>query len=103
MKTDFFNTTNEQGKTLKVYRQKASSQDSDVLKLFKALKVSTLLTPEMVLKLLQKSQPKKYVNCPVTSIRRSFSNLSSEGLIEQSGHMVKGDYGRRVHCYQLSQ
>ena len=99
----FYNTTSETGDTLKDYKEKARSQDMDVLKTFKTLDSSTLLTPELVLKLLQQSQPKRYANCPCTSIRRSFSNLSNEGLITRSGHMVKGNYGRRVNCYKVSQ
>lgn len=95
----YFNTTNLKGEELKTSESKALSQDEEVLRLFKTFDALTL-TPERLHKHLQITNP-KYANTPLTSLRRSFSNLKNRGLIEKTETMVKGNYGKPVNTWKL--
>lgn len=85
----YYNTTQESGKELKTYREKAKTQDQRVLQLFnKGSKLSaSLLHPAF--------------NCPITSIRRSLNTLEKEGKIEKTGIKITGSYGRKENLYRL--
>lgn len=84
--------------------KKAKSQDEIILELFKTFE-NLGLTPERALrhlKIMEKLGENRWANTPVTSIRRSFSNLQKRGLIEKSETcLVKGDYGKRIHTWKL--
>lgn len=97
----FHNTTGTQASELDLRESKAQSQDEDVLNVFKAMRLSRILTPEMVLRYLKDTKPKRYRNTPLTSIRRAFSNLKYRGLIEKSDLKTPGDYGMKVNCWKL--
>ena len=101
----FHNTTNESGATLEDYESKALTQDEAILAYFH--KYDNLgVTPERVLrhfKIMEKLSERKWHNTPITSIRRSFSNLSF-GLnpkIRKTDKMIMGDYGRKVYVWEL--
>lgn len=100
---NYYNTTNEKGKQLKTSRKKAESQDAVILHTFKEF--SELgLTPERCLRHLQIMEVLKenrWANTPVTSVRRSFSNLKNRGLIYKTETLVNGDYGKKVHTWKL--
>ena len=99
----YFNTTNLQGAELWESEYKALKQDEAVLKAIQS-SPNLLNTPERVLRHLRILEPLtsfKWHNTPITSIRRSFSNLQSKGLIEKTDDMVKGDYGKRIHTWKL--
>jgi len=98
--TSYHNTTNESGQTLMTFEMKAKNQDEAVLWVFEKPTIATL-TPEMCLTYLQAQDPEKYLRTPLTSIRRSFSNLSKKDIIEQTGNKAKGDYGREVNVWRL--
>jgi len=97
----FYNTTSETGDTLKDYKEKATSQDMDVLKLLKRMTGLRLITPYNIWRVLVDTNP-SYKNTPRDSIKRSFSNLKNRGLIEKSGKTM-GDYGRKVCTWRLVQ
>ena len=96
----FHNTTNLEGATLQEATSKALSQDEEVLRLFKVLGALTL-TPERVHKYLIENVGGKWERTPITSLRRSFSNLKNRGLIEKTNAMVKGNYGMPVNSWKL--
>ena len=104
MKT-FHNTTNEVGAKLAQSTSKALTQDECVLAYFHSYD-NLGATPERVLrhfKIMENINEKKWHNTPITSIRRSFSNLSF-GLnpkIRKTDRMIMGDFGRKVYVWEL--
>jgi len=96
---NYHNTTSIRGEELNKSESKALTQDEEVLRLFKTFDALTL-TPERLHKHLQDTNP-KYANVPITSLRRSFSNLKNRGLIEKTETMVKGNYGKPVNTWKL--
>ena len=101
----FHNTTNEVGAKLAQSTSKALTQDEAILAYFN--KYDNLgATPERVLRHLQimeKLSSNRWSQTPITSIRRSFSNLSF-GLnpkIRKTDRMIMGDYGRKVYVWEL--
>ena len=82
----YHNTTKVNGATLKESRKKAKTQDQTVLEFFKNHD-QLGVTPERCLrhfKIMEKLSESKWHNTPVTSIRRSFSNLKNQGLIKKT-------------------
>ena len=100
----YYNTTKETGTTLEQSTSKARTQDEYVLAYFK--KHDNLgVTPERVLRhfrIMEKLSESKWHNTPVTSIRRSFSNLKNQGLIQKTNLTIKGDFGKNVHVWKLA-
>lgn len=100
----FYNTNEEKGATLKESKKKAKTQDEMVLEYFKNYD-NLGATPERVLrhfKIMETLSESKWHNTPVTSVRRSFSNLKRKGLIRKTDVMIKGDYGKMVHIWKLN-
>ena len=100
----YHNTTNENGATLKESRKKAKTQDQTVLEYFKNHD-QLGVTPERCLrhfKIMEKLSESKWHNTPVTSIRRSFSNLKNQGLIQKTELTIEGDFGKNVHVWKLA-
>lgn len=99
----FYNTTNEKGATLKESQKKAKSQDEMVLDYFKKHELLGA-TPERVLrhfKIMEDLNDSKWHNTPITSIRRSFSNLHKKGLIYKTGQTIEGDFGKQINIWKL--
>ena len=100
----YHNTTNENGATLQESRSKAKTQDQTVLEYFKNHD-QLGVTPERCLrhfKIMEKLSESKWHNTPVTSIRRSFSNLKNQGLIKKTELTIEGDFGKNVHVWKLA-
>lgn len=88
----FYNTTSEMGNKLKEYRQKASKQDYEILRIFtENHKEYTSHDIEDKLKVY-----------PRSSVVRSMNTLENEGIIFKTANKVMGKYGRLVHTYRLS-
>jgi len=89
--------------TTRLTTSKAQTQDEYVLAYFK--KYDNLgVTPERVLRhfrIMEKLSESKWHNTPVTSIRRSFSNLKNQGLIQKTNLTIEGDFGKNVHVWKL--
>lgn len=90
---NYYNTTNQSGSTLKDYSEKAMTQDDVIMSLFKSK--ATLLSPSMILSM-------SGMNCPITSIRRSVTNLTKAGKLEKTDNQVLGLYGRPEYLWKLS-
>ena len=100
----FYNTNEENGATLKESRKKAKTQDQTVLEFFKNHD-QLGVTPERCLrhfKIMETLSESKWHNTPVTSIRRSFSNLKNKGLIKKTEVLIEGDFGKNVHVWKLA-
>ena len=99
----YFNTTRLENKELQQSTSKALTQDECVLAYFHSYD-NLGATPERVLrhfKILETLSDSKWHNTPVTSIRRSFSNLKQRGLIYKTDLMIMGDYGKEIHVWKL--
>ena len=87
----FFNTTGETGATLATYRAKASAQDRRILAIMEDLGMAS---PSQVWAAMDKS-------CPITSVRRAMTNLTSAGMLVKMDHKVMGAFGRPEHVWQI--
>jgi Fe2+ or Zn2+ uptake regulation protein len=83
----FYNTIGLKGKNYHKAIQNAHTQSERILTILKFKKVA--MTPFDVWHEYQKYYPP----CPVTSIRRSLTNLTQQGFLEKSETMGMGIYG----------
>ena len=90
----YFNTTNEKGEQLKLYQEKAKSQDERILTYFK-VSPKICWSPSQVWRWLFKE------SVPLTSVRRSITNLTSEGYLIQTEETREGIYGRKERTWKL--
>jgi hypothetical protein len=98
----YHNTNNEKGETLKESKKKAKSQDEMVYAYFKRHN-QLGITPERCLrhfKIMEGLTESRWHNTPITSIRRSFSNLKKKGLIYKTGQTIEGDFGKQVAIWK---
>lgn len=98
----FYNTNNEKGETLKESQKKAKSQDEMVLDYLRSHD-QLGATPERVLrhfKIMEGLNEIRWYNTPITSIRRSFSNLKKKGLIYKTGQTIEGDFGKQIAIWR---
>lgn len=97
MSNQYHNTTNQTGQTLEVYEGKAGSQTSIILNWFKR-NPEVEKTPSEIHRILFS------VHTPLTSVRRSMSNLSKEGCqnLIKCDTMRQGMFGRLEHCWKLN-
>lgn len=98
----YYNTNNQIGTELKKSREKAKSQDELVLLYFRNHD-QLGVTPERVLRHFQIMEPlssDKWAKTPITSIRRSFSNLKKKGLIYKTGQTIEGDFGKQIAIWR---
>lgn len=101
----FHNTTNLQGIELQENEGKALKQDEVIEKVFRSTSHMTW-TPERMLRhlcIMESLNENRWSKTPITSVRRSFSNLKNKGLIEKTDDFVLGDYGKKVHLWRLCQ
>jgi hypothetical protein len=81
----YFNTTNLTGEHLKEAAEKCLSQDKRIMAFFAKKKKS--YTPFEIQKVC-------LPNAPITSVRRSLTNLTSDGLLIKTIEKNIGNYGR---------
>lgn len=89
----FYNTTQETNPELAAYRDQTLKQDARVLELFKTRRHLNY-TPSEVLRIA-------FDRTPITSIRRSMTNLTDDGLLIKTGSKREGMYGRPEHVWAL--
>lgn len=78
---------------------KTESQNNLVFKCFEKLKVP--MGASLVYKYLLNTGKITH-RVPITSIRRSISNLTKEGLLRKTSGTVKGSYGMREHLWTIN-
>ena len=88
----FYNTIHETGNTLKESHRKVRSQEGKILNYF--LMYGKPLSPSMI-------SQKMNLNCPLTSIRRAFTNLTIDNKLIKTDEYTIGDYGKREHLWRL--
>lgn len=87
----YYNTTKE-SMYLKEYIERAENQNEIVEKIFKIYQKE--LSPSQVLKLSK-------LDCPLTSIRRSMTNLTKKDKLVKTENKITGDYGRSEYLWKL--
>lgn len=98
----YHNTNAEKGATLQESKKKAKSQDEMVLEFLRSHE-QLGVTPERTLRhfqIMEGLTESRWHNTPLTSIRRSFSNLKNKGLIYKTGDTVKGDFGKQIALWR---
>ena len=87
----YYNTVSESGQLLLNYKAQTENQDAQVLKVFARLKRA--LTPSEVWGFLTGSLEIP-METPITSIRRSITNLTGEMKLRKTSEKGLGKYGR---------
>lgn len=87
----YYNTTKQTGENLQEYKAKSKTQDELIMDAFMEHKS---LSPSMVLEVTK-------MNCPITSIRRSITNLTNEGKLTKTFITRKGVYGRPEYYWRI--
>ena len=89
----YFNTTQQSGETLKEYRGKALTQEQEIYQFLS--KYGLTFSASEIEDSLFKDR-----NTPITSIRRSLTNLNHDLKIKKVGS-IKGKYGRPETTYRV--
>ncbi len=91
----YYNTTSLTGEALKQAIQNAKSLDQSIELLFK--NYNKAYSPSQVLEIMQRAG-RKY---PLTSVRRSMTNLTKEGVLVKTGDMIKGMYSAPENTWKI--
>jgi len=91
----FFNTIHLSGKDLAAASLQCSKQEARVISIMSTL--DKAMTPFEV----QNEYERAYPSVPITSIRRSMTNLAQRGVLEKSGAMKLEIYGKPNHTWKL--
>jgi hypothetical protein len=94
----FYNTTNQSGEELKSSWIETAKQDEIVLLLF-ARNQDMTFTPFDIQNILKNDYDKDY---PITSVRRSISNLTEIEALEKTSTKRKGKYGKSNYCWKYA-
>ena len=90
---NYFNTTNETGQVLISFEDSAKTQDDIILELYH--KTSHPMSASTVFRFLE------FKKWPITSIRRSITNLMNKGYLEKTKTKTNGMYNRPEYLYRL--
>ena len=88
----YYNTTRQKGKQLEVSWDKTKSQDDKVMEYFRA---HGKATPSEVWIHFNENEN----NEPITSIRRSITNLTSYNMLSKTEKKREGVYGRPEYVW----
>ena len=89
----YFNTSNEEGRTLKHYQVQADSQEAKIIAWFGHAS-GFLYTPSEICKHVFDN------TVPLTSVRRAMSNLTTDRALVKTDQKHLGPYGRREYCWR---
>lgn len=93
--TPYYNTNGLSGDELQKAKSKAVTQDDRVI-----LIMRTKARPMSASTIWGKYRA-NFGNCPLTSIRRSLSNLKQYGSIRWTGEYKKGIYGKPERLWEV--
>lgn len=94
----YYNTTKESGSNLEEFRAKATTQDKRVIAIFRAIGNNSTICPSGVFSVYDTL----YAPAPITSIRRSITNLTKAGLLEKTREKREGPHGRPEYSWRLA-
>jgi len=89
----FHNSVGYQEPELSAFKMKALTQDKAVLAFFRKHDGINFNASEVW-------RYMKLPNVPITSIRRSITNLTKADCLVESGNMRMGNYGRKTKCWR---
>jgi len=92
----YFNTTNMPGKDLQMAVRAAKNQDDAILSIF--LNTRSEWSPWQIHRALLKAGR----NSPITSARRSITNLTKSGHLIMTGEQITGEYGRPENTWKIN-
>lgn len=95
----YYNTTNATNPNLATYHNKASTQDSQIAKIFEGNR-ERAFGASTVWQMFNEGKHFK-AQAPITSIRRSLNTLEKEGIVEKTGNKQTGAFGRLENLYRL--
>ena len=93
----YYNTNNESGDTLKSSKTKTLNQENLVLHVFKT-NPKINLSPDDVQGVLVDDFQAAF---PITSIRRSITNLTNSNKLKKTNKMKQGVWGKKTHTWIL--
>ena len=88
----YYNTTSEKGGHLKTSHTRTRTQEEKIYSFF--LTFGQPLSPSMIL-------DKMNLKCPITSVRRALTDLTSKGKLIKLDKLVMGGYGKKEHLWRL--
>lgn len=88
----YYNTTKEKGEKLKEYQDKALSQNERITRFFLKHKGKEFTPSEVLRRVFN-------MFVPITSVRRSITNLTKEGILKQTETKREGLYGRNENTW----
>jgi hypothetical protein len=91
---NYYNTTNESGEQLEVFKKKAQTQSDKILEFFKDQPAVEYGASSIHLALFGH-------DTPITSVRRSITDLVKDGKLEYSGRLRMGNYKRNEKLIKL--
>lgn len=91
----YHNTTETLGTELKLYQDKAKSQEVRILAFLLEDPVRPI-TPSVAVRWIFKD------SVPITSVRRALTNLTNAGELVKTNAQVKGPYGRPEFIWKLA-
>jgi len=92
---EFYNTTNLCDATLILAIRQAKTQTDKILALFKRY-------PHRAFTPFEVQAATRLNGAPITSIRRSMTDLTSDGVLFKSHEMRDGPYGKPSHTWRLA-
>ena len=90
----YYNTTKEQGEQLTIFKKRAKKQDDKILEFFQD-------NPMVEFGASQVWNALFYNSVPITSVRRSVTNLVQDNKLEYTGRKRKGVFGRNESLIRL--
>ena len=92
---NFYNTIGLQGRDLFISQERAKRQDDIILQIF--MEDGEEMTPFEVGEVLQRQG----YDYPITSVRRSITNLTKEGKLEKTLTKRNGVYGQKNYTWRV--
>ena len=92
----YYNTNKLTSEECHEARKKCGRQEESILRLMNA-RYGVPMSPEEVLNAL------RWVNTPLTSVRRAITNLTEKGYLRKTNLMVMGMYGKPTHTWVVNE
>ena len=92
---DYYNTCELEPELVKRYTKKAVSQDEAIMEFYRSKSYGAAYTPDEINRFV-------LPNAPITSVRRSLTNLTATGVLLKSDVLANGPYGHPVHYWTLA-
>jgi hypothetical protein len=95
MAKHFYNTLNLSGKALEIANARAAAQEDLVAEIY-AANPGVHISPSQIMELVSKKYQR---NCPLTSWRRSITNLTKINVLIKTDKKVPGKFGMEEHTW----